>query len=201
MLNLTECFLSGVELLDACKLDPSFLRVAARDEKRKQVESHGKRTALLLYSEQLRAHTEITKEMVTIEEKSAIKDWAEGAMLIRSGTSVLTFRLAEAKGHLIDSFGAAYPRILRGLLRAHPTLRATSTQALTIFHRNVEHAFWLAKCDGFVEGDAADEGQKKRFMIWRDEGAGRARVEKITTLADFDPATWTIISRCMRAPR
>lgn len=186
-----ECWLTEKELLHACEVNSSYLRVKARDEQKKLV--NGKVAIPPLYSEQIKAHTELTNETVAEEEKLAIRAYAESQMLIRSGTNTLTFRLGEAKGHFVEKFRAAYPRILRKLIREHSVLRANdTTKVLTIFHRNVEHALWLADVPGFVEGEAADEAQREYLR----KLLGKSHPPILSTkLAGFDPATWVIIPR------
>lgn len=132
-----------------------------------------------------------TRESTSQTERDAIVEWARNNLVVRSGCHRETFRLTDLKKDLLTKFRAAYPRVLRQLVRKVPSLRANeSTKNLTILHRNIERALWLSRQPGFEEGEHADERERVRPKVDKDK-------EKLppATLADFDPARWHMIPR------
>lgn len=148
-----------------------------------------------LFNEAIRGFESDSRDSVAAEEVSAIVEWAREEMNVRSGTHTQTFCLETHKQTLLQNFNAAYPRILRQVYSDNNSLRATIyTKNMTIFHRNMERACWLATQPGFEEGDKADEEELVRLKEKLASGWTRGKMPKCK-LSEFQPEGWVIVNR------
>lgn len=183
--HLDKSATSQTTMMDACGVNPSYMRDRRRKEK---TQSERK---VPLYGEKLRGFISADREATSAVERDKIVEWAQTQMSVRSGTHTETFRLTDRKSQLYEKFNAAYARLLRRIHEQDKVLMGNLYQKgpITIFQRNIRRALWLAEQDGFVEGKEADREELSRLRRRMASSEERGPLPK-EQVCDFDPATW-----------
>ena len=174
-------------LKETFDVNPNYVRNLRHRRKKEEI-------PLYLYDEKVSGGGPVReRDAVRDVEIKKIVAFSKQEMVIKSGSTHYTFKLEQQKQILLEKFQAAYPRLLREAVKEDPTLVAPNgCQKMTILHRNIEFARYLAEQPGFVEGDAADTAQRQRIRQSPREARGKLGD---VALCDFDAANWECVPR------